>query len=85
MSTLSKSAKAAAIMAFTRGLADHGQAAALYDAMAQSDDPLDAVLEDRYPGVCRWCDQATLDEHSWWEAVENLACNIEAARKHFQE
>lgn len=84
MHTLSKTAKAAAIMAFTSGVADHDQAAALYDAMAQSDEPLDTLLA-RYPGVCRWGYLDTLDEHRWWETVEALAENIDAARKHFQE
>lgn len=84
MSTLSKSAKAAAIMAFTSGVADHDQAAELYDALAQSAEPLDTVF-NQYPDASRWCSLETLDEQIWWEAVENLACNIDDARKHFQE
>ena len=80
----SNSAKAAAVLVFTSGVQDYDQAVALYDAMATSDEPLDAII-DQYPGVCRWSQVDHMSEQDWWEEIEMLAINIDKCRAHFKE
>jgi hypothetical protein len=84
MSERSKTARAAAVLVFTSGVDGFDQAVELYDEMANSDEPLDALI-DKYPGVCRWSQLDHLDEIDWWEEVTTLADVIDEARKHFKE
>lgn len=84
MSNLSKYARAAAVMVFTSGVDGFDQAVELFDEMANSDEPLDALL-DQYPDICRWSQLDHLSEIDWWGEVETLARIIDEAREHFKE
>lgn len=80
----SKSAKAAAILVFTSGVVGYDTAAALYDEIAESVEPLDALI-DKYPNVCRWSQVDHMAEDDWWEEVEMLAHTIDTTRLHFKD
>lgn len=84
MSERSKTARAAAVLVFTSGVDGFDQAVELYDTMANSEEPLDALL-DKYPGVCRWSEVDNLSEIDWWAEVTTLADVIDEGREHFKE
>lgn len=79
----SNAAKAAAILVFTSGVQNYDQALELYERMANSDEPLDAIICS-YPDVCRWGEVDHMTEESWWEEVEMLAHSITKAHEHFK-
>ena len=80
----SDAAKAAAIAVFTSGVDNYDLALELYNRMADSYEPLDALL-DYYPSVCRWEEVDHMTEESWWEEVEMLAHSIDKAHAHFSK
>lgn len=84
MTTPSKAAKAAAIMAFTSGVASTDKAVELYDAIANSEERFSGIFE-RFPGAQIWGRLGQLHDVEWWEEVMALADSIDEAIAYFKE
>ena len=85
MTQRSKTARAAAILAFTSGVYGHDQAVEVFDKLASSDNPVDEVLASFRGDVCRWHQLENISEIDWWDEVIALATSIDKAREHFKE
>lgn len=80
----SDAAKAAAIMCFTSGIKDYNQALQVYNALHESEAPVDEVL-DNFPGVVRWSAVDHMFGADWWFNVVELADSIDGATQHFAQ
>ncbi len=79
---ISDAAKAAAVRQYCSRVGDYDIAVEIFDALGQSHGPVQEVL-DKF-GVDRW---AMLDDwpaDMWWEQLELLALDIDAAWDHFE-
>jgi hypothetical protein len=81
-SKISDAAKAAAVRMFCSNVDDYDQALEIYNALADSHDPTDEVLEQF--GAEQWVAFEHLGETEWWEQLELLAIDIDGAFDHFE-
>lgn len=79
---ISDAAKAAAVRMFCSRVGDYDIAVEIYDALGQSHGPVQEVL-DKF-GVDRWAMFEDWDGAMWWEQLELLALDIDAAWDHFE-
>lgn len=84
MTTPSKAAKAASVLAYTSGISDTNKAVELYDAVAESEDRISSVL-DKFPEAQVWDRLGDLTEVQWWDEVCMLADSIDKAIAYFKE
>lgn len=82
MSKISDAAKAAAVRMFCSRVGDYEIAVEIYDALGTSHAPVQAVL-DQF-GVDRWAMFDDWPEDMWWEQLELLALDIDAAWDNFE-
>lgn len=75
-------AKAAAVRMFCSNIGDYETGVDVYDALGESDEPIATVL-DRF-GALRWAMFEDWDDTLWWEQLELLALDIDAAWGHFE-
>ena len=80
----SDAAKVAAIMCFTTGVRGYDRALQVYNALHESEAPVDEVL-DNFPGVARWGAVAEMRGVDWWFNVVELADSIDGATQHFAQ
>jgi hypothetical protein len=78
----SDAAKAAAVRMFCSRVGDYDIAVEIFDALGQSHGPVQEVL-DKF-GVDRWPMLDDWPADMWWEQLEILAVDIDAAWDHFE-
>lgn len=84
MNKVSDAAKAAAVMHYTLVNEPdvYDKAVEIFNALGASHGPVDEVLE-KFDAL-RWEHLAHLPDTQWWEELEMLALNIDAAFDHFE-
>lgn len=82
MTKISDAAKAAAVRLFCSNVGDYETGVDIYDALGQSHGPVEEVL-DKF-GVIRWRMFDDWSADMWWEQLELLALDIDAAWDHFE-
>jgi hypothetical protein len=78
----SDAAKAAAVRMFCSNVNDYDIAVEIFDALGQSSNPVDEVLEGF--GAMRWVTLENMEEGDWWESLEITAQDIDSAWDHFE-
>ncbi len=82
MTKISDAAKAAAVRQYCSHVGDYDLAVEVFDALGQSHGPVQEVL-DKF-GVERWGMFDDWEPEMWWEQLELLALDIDAAWDHFE-
>lgn len=82
MAKVSDAAKAAAVRHFCSNVGDYETAVDVFNELGSTHGPVDEVLE-KY-GVIRWAMFDDWDAPLWWEQLEILALDIDAAFDHFE-
>jgi hypothetical protein len=82
MTKISDAAKAAAVRMFCSNVGDYETGVDIFNAVGESHGPVDEVLE-RF-GALRWQMLDDWPADMWWEQLEILAVDIDAAWDHFE-
>ena len=81
--TISKAAKAAAVMFNASNVEGYEQAVEIFDAIQDGDKTISEVLEEHDVEV--WSAVSSMEQDEWWDNVFSLAMSFQNATAHFEE